>query len=55
VGRWFVDNDRTETLDFFGDVGASDLVPEVRDGRLHRAETVETSGSGHQQDLKPET
>lgn len=36
VGRWFVKNGYMEMLDFFADVGASDLVPEVRDGRLRR-------------------
>lgn len=46
VGRWFVENGLTRTLDFFGDVGASELVPEVRDGRLCRVDNVETSGSG---------
>ena len=32
VGRWFVENGLTEMLDFFGEVGASKLVPKVRDG-----------------------
>jgi 2-phosphosulfolactate phosphatase len=35
-GRWFVRNGREETLEFVGDVGASELVPAVRDGRLLR-------------------
>ena len=37
AGRWFIDNDRWEELEFVGDVGASDLVPEVVDGKLRRA------------------
>ena len=36
AGRWFVEHDRSDTLDFVADVGASDLVPEVVDGRLRR-------------------
>ncbi len=34
TGRWFTEHDAYEVLDFVSDVGASDLVPEVRDGRL---------------------
>ena len=36
AGRWFAENDRLEELEFVGDVGASDLVPEVVDGKLRR-------------------
>jgi len=36
VGRWFVENGHARTLDFFGEVGASGLTPEVVDGRLRR-------------------
>lgn len=36
AGRWFTRNDREETLRFVGDVGASGLVPAVRDGSLLR-------------------
>ena len=36
AGRWFVEHDRMETLEFAGDVGASGLVLEVRDGSLRR-------------------
>lgn len=36
AGRWFLENDRLEDLGFVGEVGASDLVAEVRDGRLRR-------------------
>ncbi len=38
AGRWFVEHGRREELAFVGDVGASGLVAEVRDGRLLRAE-----------------
>ena len=34
AGRWFVENDRMDAFDFVADVGASDLVPEVKAGRL---------------------
>ena len=34
LGRWFFANDRMGTLRFVGEVGASDLVAEVGDGRL---------------------
>jgi 2-phosphosulfolactate phosphatase len=33
AGRWFVENDRMDVLHFVADVGASDLVPEVVDGK----------------------
>ncbi len=33
AGRWFVENDRMDAFHFVADVGASDLVPEVVDGR----------------------
>jgi phosphosulfolactate phosphohydrolase-like enzyme len=33
AGRWFDENDRMDALRFVADVGASDLVPEVVDGR----------------------
>ena len=35
AGRWFLENDMVEELEFAGDVGASELVPEVVEGRLH--------------------
>lgn len=37
AGRWFVDNDRMDSFDFVSDVGASETVPEVSEGRLRRA------------------
>ena len=33
-GRWFFERDRVDAFEFAGDVGASELVPEVRDGKL---------------------
>src|SRR5215210_632301 len=38
AGRWFLENDRAEEFEFVGDVGASDLVPEVVEGELRVAE-----------------
>ena len=35
AGRWFVENGRAEVLEFAGDLGASEVVPRVIDGRLH--------------------
>lgn len=44
AGRWFARNDREATLEFVGDLGASGLVPAVRDGSLLRLpETLEGS------------
>jgi 2-phosphosulfolactate phosphatase len=37
AGRWFVETGRMDAFDFVADVGASDLVPEVVEGRLRRA------------------
>ena len=34
AGRWFFEHDRVDTFRFVGEVGASDLVPEVKDGQL---------------------
>ena len=34
AGRWFAENDRMDAFDFVADVGASELVPEVRAGQL---------------------
>jgi 2-phosphosulfolactate phosphatase len=41
AGRWFIENDRMEELEFVGDVGASDLVPRVIDGQLRRTSDAE--------------
>lgn len=37
AGRWFIENDRMETMRFVADIGASDTVPEVANGLLRRA------------------
>ncbi len=37
AGRWFLENDMAEEFEFVGDVGASELVPEVVEGRLKPA------------------
>ena len=34
AGRWFFEHDRVDAFDFVSDVGASDLVPEVKAGQL---------------------
>lgn len=44
-GRWFFEHDREETFEFVADVGASDLVPEVRSGEVVPVETP-TRGEG---------
>src|ERR687885_446889 len=36
AGRWFLENGMVEELTFAGDVGASELVAEVTEGRLRR-------------------
>ncbi len=33
AGRWFIENDRTDTFAFVADIGASSLVPEIIDGK----------------------
>jgi 2-phosphosulfolactate phosphatase len=38
AGRWFLENGEVESFEFVADVGASELVPEVVDGRLRAAE-----------------
>lgn len=35
AGKWFVEHDRADELEFVGDVGASDLVASVVEGQLH--------------------
>ena len=37
AGRWFLENDMAKEFEFVGDVGASELVPEVVEGRLKPA------------------
>jgi 2-phosphosulfolactate phosphatase len=43
AGRWFFEHDRVDAFEFVGDIGASDLVPEVVGGRLRRADEPEDS------------
>jgi 2-phosphosulfolactate phosphatase len=42
--RWFVENDRMETFDFVSDVGASDVIPEVVEGKLRPANESDQGG-----------
>jgi len=37
AGRWFFGHDRVDTFEFVGEIGASEMVPEVNDGQLHIA------------------
>ena len=50
AGRWFFEHDRADAFEFVGEVGASDLVPEVVGGRLRRADEdgppLKVSGAG---------
>jgi len=50
AGRWFFEHDRVDAFEFVGEVGASDLVPEVVGGRLRRADEegppLKVSGAG---------
>jgi 2-phosphosulfolactate phosphatase len=34
AGRWFFEHDRVDAFEFVGEVGPSELVPEVKDGQL---------------------
>jgi hypothetical protein len=34
AGRWFFEHDRVDAFEFVGEIGASDLVPEIRAGQL---------------------
>lgn len=38
AGRWFLEHGQEEKLDFVASIGASDVVAEMRDGQLVRAE-----------------
>ena len=40
TGQWFFENGLEKTFEFVGDVGASEVVPEVVDGRLRRIDTA---------------
>jgi aminoglycoside phosphotransferase (APT) family kinase protein/phosphosulfolactate phosphohydrolase-like enzyme len=34
AGRWFFEHDRVDAFEFVGEIGASELVPEVKEGKL---------------------
>ncbi len=34
AGRWFFEHDRVDAFEFVGETGASELVPEVKEGQL---------------------
>jgi 2-phosphosulfolactate phosphatase len=40
AGRWFLENGMAEEFEFVGDVGATELVPKVVEGRLKPASTA---------------
>ncbi len=42
AGRWFLENDMVEELEFVGDVGASGIVPQVVEGMMRAVEDPET-------------
>ncbi len=56
AGRWFLQHDRAEELEFVGDVGASKIVPKVVDGRLWPASpaSYQPSAVSRQQDVDGE-
>jgi 2-phosphosulfolactate phosphatase len=43
AGRWLLENNLADTFEFAGNVGASELVPEVVNGRLRAVEDEESS------------
>jgi 2-phosphosulfolactate phosphatase len=45
AGRWFVENNRMDAFVFVADVGASDLIPEVVEGKLRPANEAGKGGS----------
>lgn len=45
AGRWFVENDRMDVFDFVAEVGASEVVPEVFEGKLRFAGGPEDGSS----------
>ena len=45
AGRWLLENNLVDTFEFAGNVGASELVPEVVHGRLRAVEDEESSTS----------
>ena len=50
AGRWFFEHDRLDAFDFVGEIGASGLIPEVREGKLE-----EVSGHGLRASAGPRT
>lgn len=46
AGRWFFKHDRMGTFEFVGDVGASELLAEVREGRMRRMESKDDPPCG---------
>jgi 2-phosphosulfolactate phosphatase len=49
AGRWFFEHDREDAFRFVGEIGASELVPEVRAGQLFKGIRLQASAR------KPET
>ena len=45
AGRWFVENGMDEELGFVGYVGASEVVPEVVEGKLRPASPTRSGSS----------
>ncbi|MFP3948980.1 MAG: 2-phosphosulfolactate phosphatase, partial [Longimicrobiales bacterium] len=45
AGRWFFENGETDSFDFVADVGATNLVAEVREGQLVRVDSSEVGTS----------
>lgn len=45
AGHWFFENGRADAFEFVGEVGASGLVPEVVDGRLHAVEQTDPASN----------
>lgn len=37
AGRWFFEHGRSDAFEFVGEIGASELVPEVKEGKLEEA------------------
>jgi 2-phosphosulfolactate phosphatase len=45
AGRWFLENGEIKELEFVGDVGASELVPQVAEGKLHLVQDPQSSAA----------
>ncbi len=46
AGRWFFKQDCMETFEFVGDMGASELLAEVKEGRMQRVESKDDPPRG---------